>query len=49
MAVASPYPLIDIPEVDTWTFLFESKKDFADDKGEYTFLLAQAIDTDGDQ
>ncbi|CZR54310.1 related to 4-coumarate-CoA ligase 2 [Phialocephala subalpina] len=32
MAVASPYPLIDIPEVDTWTFLFESKRDFADDK-----------------
>ncbi|KAF8849029.1 putative phenylacetyl-CoA ligase [Acephala macrosclerotiorum] len=32
MAVESPYPLIDIPEVDTWTFLFETKKDFADDK-----------------
>ena len=39
----SPYPKIDIPNVDLWTFLFERKdKPFADDKGTYRFGLTSS-------
>ncbi|KUJ20902.1 acetyl-CoA synthetase-like protein [Mollisia scopiformis] len=32
MAVASPFPPVDIPEIDTWTFLFEGKREFTDNQ-----------------
>jgi hypothetical protein len=34
MPVESPFPRIDVPDVDLWTFLFERKdRKFPDDKG----------------
>lgn len=34
MPVSSPYPSIEIPNIDLWTFLFERKdRPFPDDKG----------------
>ena len=36
MPADSKYPLIDIPNVGLWDFLFERKdRDFPDDKGDY--------------
>lgn len=34
MPTASTYPLLDIPQVDLWEFLFERKdREYPDDKG----------------
>lgn len=37
MPTDSSFPLLDIPDIDIWTFLFERKdKAFPDDKGNPT-------------
>jgi 4-coumarate--CoA ligase len=33
MATESPFPDVDIPEIDLWDFLFEQEKTFPDDRG----------------
>jgi 4-coumarate--CoA ligase len=42
MASESPYPPIDVPNIDIWEFLFERKKDFPVDKGETSAVSARS-------
>ena len=40
MPVSSPYPPVDIPDVDLWSFLFERKdRPFPDDKSKWIWRL----------
>jgi hypothetical protein len=42
MATESLHPPIDIPEIDTWDFLFEGKRAFPDDKGKASFFSTES-------
>lgn len=35
MATESPFPPVQIPEIDIWDFLFEQERDFPDERGVY--------------
>lgn len=51
MPTDSRYPLIDVPNVDLWTFLFERQdRPFPDDKGRvvWSTIEAEADDTCSD-
>lgn len=42
MATESPYPPIEIPDIDIWDFLFEQERDFSDERGVHSTRL-QAV------
>lgn len=41
MATESPFPPIDIPEIDIWDFIFEGKRSFSDNQG--TFITFRKV------
>ena len=40
MPTKSPYPDVEIPNIDLWTFLFERKdRPYPEDKGQYSKMI----------
>lgn len=43
MPTPSSFPDVEIPNVDLWGFMFDRKRDFADDQGTYPRVNCQSL------